>query len=154
MKDTITITPANEQDLSYMVDFQLKMALETEELKLEKSVLEAGIASALKDSSKALYFIARKGDKPVGMLMITTEWSDWRNGWVWWIQSVYVIPEMRKEGVFGALYSYVKQLVISRKDVMGIRLYVDKRNSKAQRVYEAVGMTGEHYATYEWMKEF
>ena len=154
MKDTITITPANEQDLSYMVNFQLKMALETEELKLEKSVLEAGVASALKDSSKALYFIARKGDKPVGMLMITTEWSDWRNGWVWWIQSVFVVPEMRKEGVFGALYSYIKELVMQKSDVMGIRLYVDKRNIKAQRVYEAVGMTGEHYSTFEWMKTF
>jgi len=154
MKDTIIITPANEQDLSYMVDFQLKMALETEELKLDKSVLEAGVASALKDSSKALYFIARKGDRPVGMLMITTEWSDWRNGWVWWIQSVYVVPEMRKEGVFGALYTYVKELVMEASDVMGIRLYVDKRNLKAQRVYEAVGMTGEHYSTFEWMKKF
>ncbi len=154
MNDTIIITPANEQDLSYMVDFQLKMALETEELKLDKSVLEAGVASALKDSSKALYFIARKGDRPVGMLMITTEWSDWRNGWVWWIQSVYVVPEMRKEGVFGALYTYVKELVMEASDVMGIRLYVDKRNLKAQRVYEAVGMTGEHYSTFEWMKKF
>ncbi|MDD2491471.1 MAG: GNAT family N-acetyltransferase [Bacteroidales bacterium] len=154
MTKKIVIAPAKEADLSQMVDFQLEMALETEGLKLDSLVLERGITSALKDSSKANYFVAQINDKPVGMLMLTTEWSDWRNGWVWWIQSVYVIPEMRKEGVFGALYSYVKQLVISRKDVMGIRLYVDKRNSKAQRVYEAVGMTGEHYSTYEWMKEF
>jgi len=154
MKDIIIITPADENDLSHMVDFQLKMALETEDLKLDREVLSRGVKSALTDKTKALYFIARKDNRPVGMLMITTEWSDWRDGWVWWIQSVYVIPEMRKEGVFGALYSYVKELVISKPDVMGIRLYVDKRNTKAQRVYEAVGMTGEHYSTFEWMKKF
>lgn len=148
------ITPATLDDLPNMVDFQLKMASETEGLELDKTVLERGIESALNDSGKARYFIAKSNDKPVGMLMITTEWSDWRAGWVWWIQSVYVIPEMRGEGVFGALYSYVKELVTEMHDVMGIRLYVDKRNVKAQKVYEAVGMTGEHYATFEWMKNF
>ena len=150
----IQITPAKEADLSIMTEFQLRMAFETEGLDLDRAVLEAGIQSALRDSSKALYFIARKEEVPVGMLMITTEWSDWRNGWVWWIQSVYVSQEMRGEGVFASLYSYVKSEVIARKEVMGIRLYVDKRNVKAQRVYEAVGMTDEHYATFEWMKEF
>ncbi len=148
------ITPATLDDLPNMVDFQLKMASETEGLELDKTVLERGIESALNDSGKARYFIAKNNDKTVGMLMITTEWSDWRAGWVWWIQSVYVIPEMRGEGVFGALYSYVKELVTEMHDVMGIRLYVDKRNVKAQKVYEAVGMTGEHYATFEWMKNF
>ena len=148
------ITPATLDDLPNMVDFQLKMASETEGLELDKTVLERGIESALNDSGKARYFIAKNNDKTVGMLMITTEWSDWRAGWVWWIQSVYVIPEMRGEGVFGALYSYVKELVTEMHDVMGIRLYVDKRNLRAQKVYEAVGMTGEHYATFEWMKNF
>ena len=148
------ITPATLDDLPNMVDFQLKMASETEGLELDKTVLERGIESALNDSGKARYFIAKNNDKTVGMLMITTEWSDWRAGWVWWIQSVYVIPEMRGEGIFGALYSYVKELVTEMHDVMGIRLYVDKRNVKAQKVYEAVGMTGEHYATFEWMKNF
>ena len=148
------ITPATLDDLPNMVDFQLKMASETEGLELDKTVLERGIESALNDSGKARYFIAKNNDKTVGMLMITTEWSDWRAGWVWWIQSVYVVPEMRGEGVFGALYSYVKELVKEMHDVMGIRLYVDKRNLRAQKVYEAVGMTGEHYATFEWMKNF
>lgn len=154
MAEKLIITPASVDDLPNMVDFQLKMASETEGLELDKTVLERGIESALNDSGKARYFIAKNNDKTVGMLMITTEWSDWRAGWVWWIQSVYVIPEMRGEGVFGALYSYVKELVTEMHDVMGIRLYVDKRNVKAQKVYEAVGMTGEHYATFEWMKNF
>ena len=154
MAAKLIITPASVDDLPHMVDFQLNMAFETEGLKLDKRVLENGIGSALNDSGKARYFIAKSNDKPVGMLMITTEWSDWRAGWVWWIQSVYVVPEMRGEGVFGALYSYVKELVKEMHDVMGIRLYVDKRNLRAQKVYEAVGMTGEHYATFEWMKNF
>lgn len=154
MVKKFVITPADIADLSLMVDFQLKMAYETEGLKLDKAILEKGIKSALIDSSKAKYFVARVKDKPVGMLMITTEWSDWRNGWTWWIQSVYVVPEMRGEGVFRALYSYVKELIIATPDITGVRLYVDKRNIRAQKVYEALGMTGEHYATFEWMKNF
>ena len=88
MAEKLIITPASVDDLPHMVDFQLNMAFETEGLKLDKRVLENGIGSALNDSGKARYFIAKSNDKPVGMLMITTEWSDWRAGWVWWIQSV------------------------------------------------------------------
>jgi len=154
MQNSIIIDDAKRADLPALVDFQLKMALETEELVLDKDVLERGMTSVIDDSSKARYFVARRGEKLAGMLMITLEWSDWRNGWVWWIQSVYVDKEFRKEGVFASLYSHVKEIVLKTDEIKGIRLYVDKRNVRAQRVYEAIGMTGEHYATFEWMKEF
>ncbi|MDD2281743.1 MAG: GNAT family N-acetyltransferase, partial [Bacteroidales bacterium] len=97
-------------------------------------------------------FVARIGERVVGMLMITLEWSDWRNGWVWWIQSVYVEQEFRKDGIFRSLYTYIRNLVENSDSIRGLRLYVDKRNIKAQKVYNALGMTGEHYTTYEWMK--
>jgi len=100
MQNTIIIENAKKTDLPFLVDFQLKMALETEDLVLDKTVLEKGMTSVLDDPSKARYFVARKGELLAGMLMITLEWSDWRNGWVWWIQSVYVDKEYRKEGVF------------------------------------------------------
>lgn len=154
MHNTITIDNAKHSDLHLLVDFQMKMAMETEGLELDKAVLEKGITSVLDDPSKARYFVARRGDALAGMLMITLEWSDWRNGWVWWIQSVYVAQEFRKEGIFATLYSHIKEIVTKSEDIRGIRLYVDKRNVRAQKVYEAIGMTGEHYATFEWMKEF
>jgi len=97
MQNTIIIENAKKTDLPFLVDFQLKMALETEDLVLDKTVLEKGMTSVLDDPSKARYFVARKGELLAGMLMITLEWSDWRNGWVWWIQSVYVDKEYRKE---------------------------------------------------------
>lgn len=149
----LVIEEARIQDLNIMVEFQLNMALETEDLNLNKNILEKGIQAVYEDPSKARYFVARCEDRVLGMLMITLEWSDWRNGWVWWIQSVYVLPEFRKDGIFRSLYFHVKNLVISSENVRGLRLYVDKRNIKAQKVYEALGMTGEHYTTYEWMKD-
>lgn len=158
----ISINSAKEGDIDTIVDFQLKMALETEDLVLDETILRKGVEAVVADPSKATYYIARiSGDggggsqsepPAAGMLMITLEWSDWRNGWVWWIQSVFVEQEYRKEGIFRELYNHIKSLVLSKEDVKGIRLYVDKRNTKAQRVYESLGMTGEHYSTFEWMK--
>ena len=157
----IKITKATNDDIEAIVGFQLRMALETEDLILDGVVLNEGVKAVIGDPSKATYYIARISNVPgvgegeevaAGMLMITLEWSDWRNGWVWWIQSVYVREEFRKYGVFRSLYDHIKQLVIESNSVRGIRLYVDKRNVKAQKVYEALGMTGEHYSTFEWMK--
>jgi GNAT superfamily N-acetyltransferase len=148
----IKITSATKEDIGQIAEFQLKMALETEELMLDRDLLIKGITAVTEDPSKAKYFLAKIGGTTAGMLMITLEWSDWRNGWVWWIQSVFVEEEFRKYGVFKALYHYIKQLVSDNDELKGIRLYVDKRNTRAQRVYENLGMTGEHYATYEWMK--
>ncbi len=148
----ITIRDAKAEDLQIITDFQMEMALETEALKLDREVLSAGVSSVLNDNSKARYFIAHTSSESVGMLMITFEWSDWRNGWVWWIQSVYTKPGFRKMGVYKLLYDHIKNLVINSNNIRGVRLYVDKRNVPAQRVYESLGMNGEHYTTYEWMK--
>lgn len=157
----IKIASATLEDLETIVDFQLNMAMETEDLSLVVDILKEGVKAVLNDTNKATYYMARisevsglKKDEVVtaGMLMITREWSDWRNGWVWWIQSVYVSKTYRKYGVFRALYNHIKQHVIESQNIKGIRLYVDKRNIRAQKVYEALGMTGEHYSTFEWMK--
>jgi ribosomal protein S18 acetylase RimI-like enzyme len=148
----ITIRDANAQDIGAIIDFQMEMALETETLKLDRDILTQGVNSVLSDSNRARYFIAESDNMAVGMLMITYEWSDWRNGWVWWIQSVYTKPGFRKMGIYKMLYDHVKGLVNASDNIRGIRLYVDKRNVPAQKVYESLGMSGEHYTTYEWMK--
>ena len=148
----LVIEEARIGDLNTLVEFQLKMAMETEELKLDREILIKGVKAVYEDPAKARYFVARIDERVVGMLMITLEWSDWRNGWVWWIQSVYVEQEFRKDGVFRSLYSYIRNVVENSDSIRGLRLYVDKRNIKAQKVYDAIGMTGEHYTTYEWMK--
>ena len=147
----ILVRAAKSADRSTIVDFQMAMALETESLELDKGVLALGVDAVLEDSSKARYFIAEEGGKSAGMLMITLEWSDWRNGWVWWIQSVYTAPAYRKQGVYKQLYEYIKSLVAASDNIRGIRLYVDNRNVAAQKVYRSLGMNGDHYTTYEWM---
>ena len=148
----LVIEEARIGDLNTLIEFQLKMAMETEELKLDREILIKGVKAVYEDPAKARYFVARIDERVVGMLMITLEWSDWRNGWVWWIQSVYVEQEFRKDGIFRSLYTYIRNVVENSDSIRGLRLYVDKRNIKAQKVYNALGMTGEHYTTYEWMK--
>lgn len=148
----LVIEEARIGDLNTLIEFQLKMAMETEELKLDREILIKGVKAVYEDPAKARYFVARIEERVVGMLMITLEWSDWRNGWVWWIQSVYVEQEFRKDGIFRSMYTYIRNVVENSDSIRGLRLYVDKRNIKAQKVYNALGMTGEHYTTYEWMK--
>lgn len=148
----ITVRDAKSEDHKVITDFQMEMAMETEALKLDRDILSAGVSSVLRDSLKARYFIAQTESEAVGMLMITFEWSDWRNGWVWWIQSVYTKPGFRKMGIYRLLYDHIRNLVNSSDNIRGLRLYVDKRNVPAQRVYESLGMNGDHYTTYEWMK--
>ena len=147
----LLVREAKKSDACKIVEFQMAMALETESLKLDKGILTLGVNAVLEDSSKARYFIAEEDGMGIGMLMITLEWSDWRNGWVWWIQSVYTSPEYRGKGVYKLLYQHIKSLVRRSDNIRGIRLYVDKRNVTAQKVYKALGMNGDHYSTYEWM---
>lgn len=146
------IRPALPADSEFIVNGQLCMALETENLKLETVRITRGVNAVLKDPSKGFYLVALMDDIKCGSLLITPEWSDWRNAWVWWIQSVYVLPDFRKRGVYSALYTYVKHMVSERDDVSGIRLYVDQSNLRAQAVYSRLGMNGDHYRTFEWMK--
>ena len=157
-------------DASAIIEFQIAMARETEELELDREVLTKGVEALFADPGLGRYYVAvedrqsclsEEGEgqagspvlhgRVVGSLMITYEWSDWRNGMVWWIQSVYVVPELRRRGVYAGLYSHVKSMV-EESPVRGIRLYVDKRNKPAQDVYTRLGMNGEHYKVFEWMK--
>lgn len=146
------IRKAGLSDLETLVDFQFKMAMESENLQLDKTVLTEGIQSVLTDHNKGTIYVTEDNGILVGTLMITLEWSDWRNGWVWWIMSLYVIPAYRRKGVFKQMYRYIQELVKQDDNVKGIRLYVDKTNTRAQKVYDSIGMCGEHYTTYEWLK--
>ncbi len=137
-------------DANAIVDFQQAMARETEEVTLDRDVVTRGVKAVFDDPSRGRYFVAEAEGRVVASLLITYEWSDWRNGVVWWIQSVYVGPEYRKRGVYAGLYSHVKQTADA--SVKGIRLYVDRRNKPAQEVYRRLGMDGDHYLVFEWMK--
>lgn len=146
------IRQANLTDSESIVEFQLSMALETEQLQLDKPTVVKGVAAVMDDPSKGIYYVAEIHGQVVGSLLTTFEWSDWRNGTVLWIQSVYVRPEYRKRSVFSQLYKHIREMVSVNAELRGIRLYADKTNTSAHGVYEHLGMTCEHYQMYEWMK--
>jgi len=146
------IREAISSDGPYIVDFQVKMALETENLKLDTSIVEFGVKAVFEDSSKGTYYVAEMDGNIVASLLTTYEWSDWRNGRVLWIQSVFVDAPYRGNGIYRKLYEHVKGIVRhAETDFRGIRLYVDKTNTSAQKVYEKLGMENHHYEMYEWM---
>ncbi len=139
-------------DRQYIVEFQLAMAQETEGLVLNKEIVDLGVEAVFRDPSKGFYYVAENDGKVIGSLLTTFEWSDWRNGQIIWIQSVFVKKEYRGQGVFKMLYQYIKSKVENQENgFRGIRLYVDKTNKNAQKVYERLGMESHHYDTYEWM---
>lgn len=143
---------AAPHDAEAIVDFQLAMARETEDVSLDRVICTRGVRAVFADDAKGRYFVAEEGGRVVASLLVTYEWSDWRDGVVWWIQSVYVRPELRGQGVYRGLYAHVQSMAKSDPHVRGIRLYVDKRNMPAQKVYAKLGMNGEHYLVFEWMK--
>jgi GNAT superfamily N-acetyltransferase len=140
-------------DASDIMRFQINMALETEELQLDHPTVTRGVQAVFEVPSRGQYYVAETNGRVIASTLITYEWSDWRSGTVWWIQSVYVMPEARKQGVYAGLYAYVKRLAQENNDVRGIRLYVDRRNTVAQKVYSRLGMNGDHYQVFEWMKD-
>jgi GNAT superfamily N-acetyltransferase len=148
----ITIRKAIETDIPILIDFQQKLARESEGVALNAETLKAGMLAMFKDPSKGFYNVAVDNDTPVACHMITYEWSDWRNGWVYWLQSVYVQPTHRKLGVFRSMYDNLINTITDDAAIIGLRLYVDKTNHRAQQVYSAMGMNGEHYTVFEWMK--
>ncbi len=147
------IREATTKDIPHLLDFQLKMALETENITLEISSLTLGVNRLFKDPTKGRYYVAEDNNEVVGCLMTTYEWSDWRNGTVIWIQSVYIAPNHRGKGVYKNMYEHIQKLVCDDPDLRGIRLYVDKTNHAAQQVYKNLKMNGEHYQVFEWMKD-
>ena len=148
----ITIRKAIPSDSSSIIDFQLKMALETEELKLDQIVVTKGVDSVFEDHNRGQYYIAEDNGDIVASLLITNEWSDWRNSNVWWFQSVYVKPGFRRQGIFRMMYNFIRDLA-EEQDIAGLRLYVESQNTRAKKTYEALGMTSEHYSFYEWMRK-
>ena len=141
----ITIREATPDDHPTIVRFNDAMAVETEGKSLNPETLGDGVRRILADPERGRYFLAQADDRVVGQLMYTLEWSDWRDGWFWWIQSVYVDKSHRRCGVFSSLYRHLVQLAKRDPDVCGIRLYVDRRNDRAQSTYGALGMSESGY---------
>ena len=125
------------------------LALETEDLRLDRARVEAGVMALLADVAKGVYFVAEVNGTLAGQIMITYEWSDWRNGNLWWIQSVYVKQEFRRVGVFRQLFAHVQTLALSTPDVRSLRLYMHSENATARRSYEKLGMKTTHYEVLE-----
>ncbi|HZV24411.1 MAG TPA: GNAT family N-acetyltransferase [Luteimonas sp.] len=152
------IRAAEPADAALLSRWAQAMAMETEHRRLDASIVDAGVAAGIADASKARYFIAMQ-DAPVagretigsaiGTLMLTREWSDWRNGDWWWIQSVYVDPAHRRQGVFAALYRHVERLARATPGVIGLRLYVERDNIRAQSTYASLGMVDAGYRIFE-----
>lgn len=153
MENKILIRPAKLSDAPAMVEFNQAMAHETEGKHLDRDTLMGGVEAVFHAADKGFYVIAENADdgKIVGGLMVTFEWSDWRNAWFWWIQSVYVLPDFRGQKIYRQLYEFVKQKAAEARNVCGFRLYVEKENERAQKVYEKLGMEKSHYLMYEEM---
>jgi GNAT superfamily N-acetyltransferase len=146
------IREAIQTDAPALIDFQQKMAWETERLELNKALVTKGVNALFMDAGKGRYYVAEDDGKIIASLLITYEWSDWRNCNVWWFQSVYVVPEFRRKGVFRKMYEFIRALA-EEQDIAGLRLYVETRNHAAQKTYLALGMSSEHYSFYEWMRK-
>jgi GNAT superfamily N-acetyltransferase len=145
---SLRVREAGMADLDALIEFNAAMALETENKTLDARTLSAGVSAVLTERRRGFYLVAEHERDVVGCLMITYEWSDWRNGDWWWFQSVYVRPEHRRYGVFRALYAEVERLASGRPDVAGLRLYVETDNVRAQQTYRSLGMREDHYRMY------
>ncbi len=150
MGNEIVIRLAKNSDAADLIEFNQAMALETEGKTLEHEKITNGVSAVFIDDKKGFYVVAENDGKIVGGLMITFEWSDWRNAWFWWIQSVYILPDFRGRSIYRLLYEFVKSEA-NKEKVCGIRLYVEQDNINAQKVYEKLGMDKSHYLMYEEM---
>lgn len=150
MSNEILIRLANKEDASDLIEFNQAMALETEGKTLVDEKISNGVKAVFSDEKKGFYVVAEDDGKIIGGLMITFEWSDWRNSWFWWIQSVYILPNYRGRKIYRLLYEFVKEKA-KEENVCGFRLYVEHDNFNAQRVYEKLGMQSSHYLMYEEM---
>jgi GNAT superfamily N-acetyltransferase len=145
----ITIRDATTADIDLIAANNAAMALETENRRLDPAIVREGVAAALADRSKGRYFVAVADGRVVGQIMHTYEWSDWRNGCFWWLQSVYVAPDARGRGVFHRLFEHLRERARSQSDVCGLRLYVERDNVRAQRTYRQCGLVDSGYFVME-----
>ena len=145
----ILIRRATLADAEAIAEYNAAIARETESLELDRERLWQGVEAVLRDPAKGFYTVAEADGQVVGQMMVTFEWSDWRNATFWWLQSVYVQPEFRQQGVYRRLYEHVLEEAKARNDICGLRLYVSKENQIAQRVYERLGLQPAPYAMYE-----
>jgi len=148
-RTTISIRPARANDAERIAEFNCAMALETEGKGLSPEIALLGVEEALADPSRAAYYLAEVDGVVAGQTMVTLEWSDWRNGFFWWIQSVYVEPRFRRLGVFRALHERIRREALSRADVCGLRLYVHHGNERAMQTYAQLGMLRTEYVLFE-----
>jgi ribosomal protein S18 acetylase RimI-like enzyme len=151
MSCSIRLATLSDEDT--VVRYNAALALESEGKRLDPAVLRAGVRAALADPNKGFYVIAERDGAPVGQSGVTFEWSDWRNGWFWWIQSVYVARERRGRGVYSALHEHVRAAALASGEVIGLRLYVERENARAQRLYRRLGMAETYYRLYEELLE-
>ena len=147
--NTISIVPATPEHVEQLTEFNCRMALETEQLELDPDTVRRGVGRLIAQPANGQYRLAERAGNVVGSLMLTYEWSDWRDGNMWWIQSVYVPPEHRRTGVFSELYNHVIELARQDPDVRCVRLYVEHENHNAQSTYTALGMVETGYRLYE-----
>lgn len=148
----MNIRKATLQDAETLAANQVAMAMESEGMALDPATVKQGTLAYLTDESLGTAYVAETDGRIVGSLLVTREWSDWRNAWVWWIQSVYVVPAFRPRRLQGSLQLFTATGT-GAGGRTGLRLYVDKNNLSARSVYHRLGMTHEHYVTYEWMKD-
>ncbi len=150
MKSLIEIDHAQPKDIPWIATAQVAMAAETEGISLNPDQVVQGVRYIFEHPERGFYILAKADQQPIGCLLILKEWSDWRNGDVWWVHSVYVDPAHRQQGVFKKMFDYIEQLARNSL-IRGLRLYVDKTNISAQRVYEKLGMNKDHYDLFEKM---
>ncbi|GAB4321275.1 MAG: GNAT family N-acetyltransferase [Bacteroidales bacterium] len=149
----MAVEKARREDIPVICDFQVAMALETENIQLATGTVRRGVEAVFDHPERGTYWVYRDQNRTVASLLITPEWSDWRNKNFLWIQSVYVHPQFRGQGIFRKLYNHIKEMVMADPDIAGLRLYVDQENTPALSTYKKVGMTQSHYLFFEWTKQ-
>ncbi len=150
--NNIRIRQANIEELDIITDFQIAMAKETENITLTKEVTKSGVKHIFLHPNEGYYLVATLNNAITGCLLVLYEWSDWRNGFVLWIHSVYIENQHRNKGIFKIMYNHLKQEVEETDSFFGLRLYVEKTNENARAVYQKLGMNSQHYEMYEWLK--
>ena len=147
------IRKANPSDIEFIVHSQIQLARETEHIELDPAIVRQGVSAVFTDAVMGDYYVALVDGKLVACMLALLEWSDWRNGNLIWIHSVYVISNYRRHGVFTEMYDHLKQIVLTSPGYRGLRLYVNKTNTHAQKVYEKLKMNKEHYELFEWLRQ-